>query len=253
MNKYFKLFEQYNKTYQEVEFICHNTETGSTTTSDNQIGLYNELKNIEGLLPYMQDWSNEDYVQKSLAVIILDESITIDSIVDIASKWSIEMDMVNDVPEWKVDEILKGSLDNLVIEENEETIVDYSKMHKAFKEKYPSINYGGCAVFAKAFHNVTDYPIVMLFDTDLTDEDPPIHVVVKIGDDAYIDGESIRTEEEIRNYYDDGETGELDFVEDEPRYNLFDTYYEELGEGLFSHDHKHEYENILDLIKSTIR
>mgnify|MGYP003989620825 CR=1 FL=1 len=52
---------------------------------------------------------------------------------------------------------------------NEETIVDYSKMHKAFKEKYPSINYGGCAVFAKAFKNITGYPVVLIFDTDLTD------------------------------------------------------------------------------------
>ena len=131
--------------------------------------------------------------------------------------------------------------------------IDYTEMFKQFEEKYPSINYGGCGVFAKAFHNVTGYPVVLIFDTDLTDEDPPIHVVVKIDEDSYIDGESIRTEQEIREYYEmDDETGELEFTEDDDRYNLLDTYYDELGEGLFTHNHKDEYDNVLALIKKSL-
>ena len=45
--KYIKLFEQYGKTYTEIEFVCHNTETNSNTTKENQLALYNELKSIE--------------------------------------------------------------------------------------------------------------------------------------------------------------------------------------------------------------
>ena len=127
---------------------------------------------------------------------------------------------------------------------------NYSNLFDKLKQKYPNINRGGCGVFAKAFNKVTGYPVVLIFDTDLTEEDPPIHVVVKIDKDSYIDGESIRTEKQIRDYYNDGETGELEFIEDN-QYNLLDRYYDELGEGLFSIDHKEEYNNIIDIIKKS--
>ena len=129
---------------------------------------------------------------------------------------------------------------------------DYSNLHNEIRNKYPSINRGGCAVFAKAFNEVTNYPIYLIFDKELTEEDPPIHVVIKLPNGSYIDGESIRTENQIREYYDDGETGELEFVEDTDQYNLFDKYYDELGEGLFTTDHKDDYTEILNIIKSNI-
>lgn len=122
----------------------------------------------------------------------------------------------------------------------------YDSLLDEVRKKYPNINKGGCAVFAKAFNSVTGFPIYLIFDNELTEEDPPIHVVVKLPDGKFIDGESIRTKDEIRRYYDDGETGELTFLDNS--YNLLDVYYEDLGEGLFTIDFKDDYDDILNII-----
>jgi hypothetical protein len=113
----YKIFE--NKfEYTEVEFVCYNSKMGSSTTKENQLKLYKELKKSTGLLPYMQDWSEGDDEQISLAVIILTKNQTvnyIDIIKKLAKENNIEIDIIDTVPERKIDEIMNGNLENLII------------------------------------------------------------------------------------------------------------------------------------------
>lgn len=112
--KHIKIFENFNK-YEEIEFVCYNTETKSDTSAENRLALYNDLKKVDGLLPYMQDWSDSEHIQKSLAVIILDKDLSLKPlIIELMKKHNMEIDIEDYVPGSKVDEILGGELENLV-------------------------------------------------------------------------------------------------------------------------------------------
>lgn len=117
-------------------------------------------------------------------------------------------------------------------------------------EKYPSINYGGCAVFSRAFHNVTRLPYMLIIDDGLPDEDPPIHVMIKLPNGLF-DGEGIRTKKEVKEYYKYDLEGKLLFLEDTDG-SILENYYDELGSGLFTTCHKDDYDEILDIIRTTI-
>jgi hypothetical protein len=106
------LFENFNE-YKEIEFVCVNSGINSNTTTENQLNLYNDLKQIDGLLPYIQDWSEGDNIQKSLAVILLDKGLE-PKVIELAKKHHIEIDLINSVDDKKVDDIISGRLENLV-------------------------------------------------------------------------------------------------------------------------------------------
>ena len=116
---------------------------------------------------------------------------------------------------------------------------------------YPRINYGGCGVFARAFHEVTNLPYMLIIDTGLPDEDPPIHVMIYLNDGRLYDGEGIRTEEEIEEYYQYDIEDELMFITDNDG-EMLDNYYHELGSGLFTTDHKSSFSDIKEIIESVI-
>ena len=115
--KHIKLFENYQSTYNEIEFICYNTDDYmNSTLKINQLNLYKELLNSDAnILPYMQDFSDENHEQRSLAVILLEEDSGVSEmeISFLAEKYRIDVDLRNDVEEWKINEILKGDLDFL--------------------------------------------------------------------------------------------------------------------------------------------
>lgn len=147
----------------------------------------------------------------------------------------------NDFLNYKLNEATKNSF-------------DYSKLDNIvyyINDNYPDINSGGCAVFAKAFHNVTGFPYMLIFDSGLSEQDPPIHVMVMLPNNRLFDGEGIKTKQEIRNYFKYETEGKIIFVTDIDG-SILENYYEQLGEGLFSTNHKEEFEDIKNIIKSNI-
>ena len=137
---------------------------------------------------------------------------------------------------------------------NEQYKYDETKLNNlvaVILEKYPQINYGGCAVFARAFHNITGLPYMLIIDDGLLDEYPPIHVMIKLPDGKLFDGEGIRTKQEVKEYYRYDLEGKLMFLQDNDG-SLLNNYYEELGSGLFTHCHKKHYDDILNIIKSVV-
>ena len=100
---------------------------------------------------------------------------------------------------------------------NEQYKYDETKLNNlvaVILEKYPQINYGGCAVFARAFHNITGLPYMLIIDDGLLDEYPPIHVMIKLPDGKLFDGEGIRTKQEVKEYYRYDLEGKLMFLQD---------------------------------------
>lgn len=133
-----------------------------------------------------------------------------------------------------------------------DNILDMTKLTKLVQiisEKYPQINRGGCGVFAKAFHTVTGLPYMLIIDDGLPEEDPPIHVMIKLPNGKLLDGEGVRTNNQVKEYYNHDLEGTLMFLEDIDG-SILDNYYEDLGSGLFSTCHKEDYDNILNIIKS---
>ena len=64
---------------------------------------------------------------------------------------------------------------------NEQYKYDETKLNNlvaVILEKYPQINYGGCAVFARAFHNITGLPYMM---TPLFPEEIIIYLLMMKG------------------------------------------------------------------------
>jgi len=153
----------------------------------------------------------------------------------------------------KIRKIIKETLNEWLNEQQHK--LDYTKLNKLVKiisKKYPDINYGGCAVFARAFHNVTNLPYMLIFDTGLPDEDPPIHVMIKLPNGKLFDADGIRTKQQIKEYYKYDLEGNLMFLEDNDG-SILDNYYEELGSGLFTHCHKEHYNDILNIIKKVMK
>ncbi len=114
--EYLKLFENFNK-YTEIEFVCYNPSQNSNTSKENQRKLYDELKMVDELLPYMQDWESNGEEQISLAVIILnnDKISELRSIVyELSKECDIEVDLENSVDGEKLDSIIRGDLENMI-------------------------------------------------------------------------------------------------------------------------------------------
>ena len=113
-----------NYGYDEVEFVCYNSYFPDGTKITDQIDLYNDLKGIEGLLPYRQDWSDEYHKEISLAVIILDNDKSKKEysemkriIIKLAKKNNIKIDLnTSGVSNSKVDSIVNGTLEGLIKE-----------------------------------------------------------------------------------------------------------------------------------------
>ena len=125
------------------------------------------------------------------------------------------------------------------------------KINELMSIKYPNINNGGCGVFAKAFHTITNLPYMLIINNGLLEEDPPIHVMIQLPDKTLYDGLRLKSEKQIENYYKDDIEGDILFLEDYDG-SIIKNYYDDLGEGLFSENYKEEYDNIYNLILTVL-
>ena len=99
--------------YREIEFVCVNSETGGTPQR-LQTALFRDLSTTPGVLVYRQDFSEGRDRQVSMAAIILDGSWeTEGAVLQAASRRGVDVDLVNEVGEWRVIEVLREELDNL--------------------------------------------------------------------------------------------------------------------------------------------
>lgn len=126
--KYLKNIEQFiiNESvnlYKEIEFVCHNSDFNTSSDEKNQKELYDDLKKLEieskySIKPYMQDFSDDDHIEKSLAVIILDKNNEKDleyKIMRLANLHNIKFDLYNYRTDSQVNSIIRGDYyDNMI-------------------------------------------------------------------------------------------------------------------------------------------
>ena len=115
--KYIKTYEGYD-SYEEIVFVGYNSEMGSSTTKVSQLALYKELQGVNGLMPHIQNWDDN---QSSLSVIILNQKFReelMPLVKKLAAKHGIEIDNVNTITGDKVDSIKNRGLDNLQTNES---------------------------------------------------------------------------------------------------------------------------------------
>ena len=117
------LNENENGKYKEIEFVCHNSDSNTSTSEKSQMDLYADLKKMEvdsdyKIKPYMQDFSDLRHVEKSLAVIILDkpnENFWIDKVMKLADRHNVKFDLYNYRSDYQVDSIIRGDYyDNMI-------------------------------------------------------------------------------------------------------------------------------------------
>lgn len=119
------ILESINK-YTEVEFICVNSNTNLPpphTKQEDQLNLYYDLKKIDGVIPYLQNWDSGDNLQRSLAVIIWEKSEgtrLLKTIKNLAKKNNVAIDLIEKVSYYKLLEIMHGDYDNKWVPEEED-------------------------------------------------------------------------------------------------------------------------------------
>lgn len=104
-----------NNQYKEIEFVCHNSNFKDSTNVASQQSLFRDLKALQvetnhAIFPYMQDFSDENGSQTSLAVIILDKRNTAKleaKIKELASNNHVEIDLYNYLDNNQVDARVK--------------------------------------------------------------------------------------------------------------------------------------------------
>jgi hypothetical protein len=128
MNNYIRLslkdfIKENNSYYKEIEFVCHNSDSENSTDKNSQKKLYDDLKKLEvesdfKIKPYMQDFSEDDHIELSLAVIILDkenEKYWENEIMSLSDKHGVEFDLYNNRSEYQVNSIIRGDYyDNII-------------------------------------------------------------------------------------------------------------------------------------------
>lgn len=123
--KNFKQFvnEQQSNNYKEIEFVCHNSDSETSSNKTSQLNLYNDLKKLQKetgykVLPYMQDFSDDEHNELSLAVVILDKSKEKQleqMIMQLANKHGIKFDLYGERNNNQIDGLIRGDLyDNMI-------------------------------------------------------------------------------------------------------------------------------------------
>lgn len=115
LKKWKEFINESKDEYLEIEFVCHNSLFPDSTDKYKQRELYDYLKILKeesdfALLPYMQDFSDDDHTEISLAVIILDKSknkFWKKEIEDVARKFGVKIDLYNKVHNSTIDAIIR--------------------------------------------------------------------------------------------------------------------------------------------------
>ena len=82
----------------ELEFVCHNSRFPDSSPLDSLKALYKDLQKVPGILPYMQDFSDESGAQVSLAVLFTDWYIEPEvemEVRELAKKHGIAVDIID--------------------------------------------------------------------------------------------------------------------------------------------------------------
>jgi len=114
--KYLKEDNQY--TYKELEFVCHNSNFEDSTNKNTQKIFYTALLDLQkksnyGIIPYMQDFSDDEHCEISLAVIIVDkinETELEKKIMLLSNKYNVEFDLYNDRNNNFINSVIKGKI-----------------------------------------------------------------------------------------------------------------------------------------------
>lgn len=114
-----------SNNYKEIEFVCHNSYYKDSTNKESQKALYQDLKELQiesdyGIIPYMQNFSDDLHDEISLAVVITDknnENVLEKQIFDLAHKHNVEFDLYKERTDKQVDGLVRGDLyDNIINE-----------------------------------------------------------------------------------------------------------------------------------------
>jgi hypothetical protein len=102
--------------YSEIEFVCVNPGSPDATDADSQEQLYFELKKIPGVIPLWQDWSDHSEGQTSLTAIFkTTDRNTKNSILNIAKKLQVEVDLEQEVSDDYIDRAIKGEHEGQIV------------------------------------------------------------------------------------------------------------------------------------------
>ena len=114
-----RLHELNEITYKEIEFVCSNKDFAHATGREAQVRFFGILKEIPGLLPYMQEWKTDQEEEYSLSVIITnrEEEQTLSKLVlRLARDRNVKVDLIKRVSNTVVDDVVTGRLERLVQE-----------------------------------------------------------------------------------------------------------------------------------------
>lgn len=102
------------ETRRELEFVCVNSEFEGATPLEKQDELFDRLKKVPGVIVYVQDFSEGEETQKSMAAIVKDgREKTFQKIREIAANVGVELDLENEVEEGFIDDIVANRLEAL--------------------------------------------------------------------------------------------------------------------------------------------
>jgi hypothetical protein len=98
----------------EIEFVCNNSyaSPGLDTPYPKLVQLFNRLKDVDGVLPYMQDFSDDDHTEMSLAAIMFKPEVET-QIRQIADELDVQVDLVQEIHDLFYRDVANGSLEYL--------------------------------------------------------------------------------------------------------------------------------------------
>jgi hypothetical protein len=96
---------------KEIEFVCCNPDYPNATKSTNQHALMNSLSSVPGLHVYRQDFGD----QQSLAAIVKHDAPkhTMRTVISLAKRHGVNVDMVNDVDDKHIDNVVNRDLEGI--------------------------------------------------------------------------------------------------------------------------------------------
>lgn len=103
--------------YTFIEFVCVNSTSPTATSPLKQVALFNKLKQIEGVYPLVQDWTEDDEIQVSLVAIIYDWELTQDlkkEVLKAAKECGVEVDVEGVIGGGALDEAMSGQKESQV-------------------------------------------------------------------------------------------------------------------------------------------
>jgi hypothetical protein len=126
---------------------------------------------------------------------------------------------------------------------NQTEISSIEKICSDVYSDFGNLNNGGCGVFARAMNELfKTNTFLYVFDSESLEQDPPTHVYLKLKPGKYLDVIGFSTKRDAYNNY--GWSSSI-FTGNE---DLLNSYYDELGEGLFVTDYKDSYSTIKNFI-----